>query len=352
MKCPKCLRQVSDDATFCGGCGAKLSDIAQDTPVASSAPNVASQASSTANAASNVASENSQAAPATPNPSAHTPSGAPTTPNPSAQQQSASAPAYTMQPQQSFSQEGCLRAAWRDIKSTPNWFKKIFLLCLIGWIPILSFGVSGYALNWSKELFYGKRNTLPGKIFRKGEIVEGFKATIVMLGIALALYVVVTLALALIAALIGIFSVVASATIITVISFILTIIILIYFGPFMYIAAMRMSIVGHLEAGFNFKDIWSVYGKNKASGVFIFFMPILIITAIVFVILLILGGIVGACAATTISSIGSMNPASSLGANGFGSMGSMSTVPGYTSSIASSDILGIISQALSGGSAI
>ena len=48
--------------------------------------------------------------------------------------------------------EGCVSAAWHDVKATQGWFGKLLLLGLINIVPILNFVVQGYALQWAREL--------------------------------------------------------------------------------------------------------------------------------------------------------------------------------------------------------
>lgn len=70
-------------------------------------------------------------------------------------------------------QEGCLSAAWHDIKSTPHWFKKICFMALCNIIPFLSFGTVGFAQQWGAEAAKGKRETMPQKVFNNKNFLTG-----------------------------------------------------------------------------------------------------------------------------------------------------------------------------------
>ena len=50
----------------------------------------------------------------------------------------APSPAYTT---------SCLKAAWEDVKATPNYISRLLVLGLIMCVPILNFVVAGYLLN-------------------------------------------------------------------------------------------------------------------------------------------------------------------------------------------------------------
>lgn len=52
----------------------------------------------------------------------------------------APSPAYTT---------SCLKAAWEDVKATPNYISRLLVLGLIMCVPILNFVVAGYLLFWS-----------------------------------------------------------------------------------------------------------------------------------------------------------------------------------------------------------
>lgn len=60
----------------------------------------------------------------------------------------------------------CLKAAWEDVKATPNYVSRLLVLGLIMCVPILNFVVAGYLLFWSREVPFGGRSLLPQKIVR------------------------------------------------------------------------------------------------------------------------------------------------------------------------------------------
>ena len=60
--------------------------------------------------------------------------------------------------------QGCIGAAWADIKATPGYIGKLLVLGLIMCVPILNFVVLGYLLHWSREVpFGGKTQRTPAQ---------------------------------------------------------------------------------------------------------------------------------------------------------------------------------------------
>ena len=58
------------------------------------------------------------------------------------------------------------RTAWNDIKNSENWFGKLCLLALVGFIPIFGQMVTyGYLYGWAREIAWGVHAPLPAKIF-------------------------------------------------------------------------------------------------------------------------------------------------------------------------------------------
>ena len=77
----------------------------------------------------------------------------------------APSPAYTT---------SCLKAAWEDVKATPNYISRLLVLGLIMCVPILNFVVAGYLLFWSREVPFGGRSLLPQKIVTGKNFEYGF----------------------------------------------------------------------------------------------------------------------------------------------------------------------------------
>lgn len=75
--------------------------------------------------------------------------------------------------------QGCLSAAWADIKATDGWVKKVLFLSLIMCVPILNFVVYGYILNWAREVPFGGRTTMPKQVVSGRNFEVGFYAFVI-----------------------------------------------------------------------------------------------------------------------------------------------------------------------------
>lgn len=110
MLCPSCGATLSDDAKFCGACGAKLSPPEGEATASSAA----------------VPSSQSTVPPSAPLP-----------------------------------QKGVLGQAWTDITSSPGWVKRVLLLMVMNVVPVLNLFVTGYLLQWGADASRGIHRTLP-----------------------------------------------------------------------------------------------------------------------------------------------------------------------------------------------
>ena len=95
---------------------------------------------------------------------------------PPAQPAPAPAPAYAT---------SCLKAAWEDVKATPNYVSRLLVLGLIMCVPILNFVVAGYLLFWAREVPFGGRSLLPEKIVTGKNFEYGFYAFVLSLVVGL-----------------------------------------------------------------------------------------------------------------------------------------------------------------------
>jgi len=160
-----------------------------------------------------------------------------------------------------------LSKAWKDITSTPHWFKRILTLCVMGCFPIFNFGVVGYSLRWSRDLSFGERKTMPRSIFRKKEISTGFLAVVAGIAWVCAVAIVVGLALLIVCGLISIVSVGAAAVFFYFLSCVALLAAAIFIAPVVDIALIRMSVVGYLEAALNIPTILRAYKRKMGSAV-------------------------------------------------------------------------------------
>ena len=177
----------------------------------------------------------------------------------------------------------CLKAAWEDVKATPNYVSRLLVLGLIMCVPILNFVVAGYLLFWSREVPFGGRSLLPQKIVTGKNFEYGFYAFVL------------TLVVGLIGGIIGgIFGW------IPFIGWVVSIAVSLATYVAGIIMQMRMIMGQSLGDGFNVKDIW-----EKLFAVTL--IPMAIVIGISLVLSIVVFSIMFLCimgAAPTIAAIG------------------------------------------------
>ena len=89
------------------------------------------------------------------------------------------------QPTQPAYAQGCIGAAWADIKATPGYIGKLLVLGLIMCVPILNFVVLGYLLHWSREVPFGGKTPMPAKYVTGKNFEFGFYAFVIGLVVGL-----------------------------------------------------------------------------------------------------------------------------------------------------------------------
>lgn len=234
MKCSICGAELKDGAQFCGSCGNK---VVVESVVTEPAPAAANQAYSTAASTAptyNTTASNGYGAPA----------------------------------QQTYRQEGCLGAGWRDITSSPGWFKRLLLLAIMNCVPVLNFFVTGYCVKWGADVAGGKRETLPRGNFCKHTFVVGLLAYVlnVLLTIAnLWLY---------------------AINAIPFIGFIISFVINLFASAFLSLAIMRMAVRRRFGAAFDLSEIMRRYKTRVGSLLASAVVPGIITTAIFVIIAL------------------------------------------------------------------
>lgn len=215
--------------------------------------------------------------------------------------QQAAAQAVPAQP----AREGVLAAAWNDIKGTPGWARKVLLLCLVGCIPILNFAVEGYALRWGRDLSFGKRENLPKEIFKKKEIVTGFRAFVLSFALGFAFgfisFVLMSVVSALLVTLASLFvgggnysqSFNGIGMFILILSAAIGIVFFFLFFPFINCSIMRMTVVDYLEAGLNTPKVLAKFRASMGEAIVATIVPSLIVSAIAVVAVLLFSAIFG-----------------------------------------------------------
>lgn len=186
--------------------------------------------------------------------------------------------------------KGYFRAAWNDIKNSPNWFGKLCLLALVWMIPVFGFMVErGYLYGWARQIAWNQQRPLPahlfgnedGALYRRGWfslVIEVVMAVIPCL-LYLAAYATngwsaedwgpLSLVLLVLYALAGI-----------------------VFSMAAWVGNMRMTLYDNLGAGLQFKQIVTMMDHDFLGLLRIFVMQLIaglvvsvIITALFFVVL-------------------------------------------------------------------
>ena len=179
---------------------------------------------------------------------------------------------------------GVLSKGWSDITGTVGWIKKVILLCLIESIPILGFSVDGYILRWGRELSLGENTPMPTEVFKKKEIITGFRAFLIRIMYGIAYFTAGYLAIGLITGLLALISPQFAAAVAILITACMLIGYVVVLLPLTNVAIMRMSVVDYLESGLNIKKIWNAFRKSPGSAIGATFVPIVsasVITGIV-----------------------------------------------------------------------
>lgn len=193
----------------------------------------------------------------------------------------AAAPVYTT---------SCLKAAWEDVKATPNYVSRLIVLGLIMCVPILNFVVAGYLLFWSREVPFGGRSLLPQKIVTGKNFEFGFYGFVL------------TLVVGLVGGIVGgIFGW------IPFIGWVVSIVASLAAYVAGIIMQMRMIMGMNLGDGFNVKDIWEKGRRNWGQLLAVTLVPMAIVIGISLVLSLVVFAILFVCvmgAMPTMAAIG------------------------------------------------
>lgn len=144
--------------------------------------------------------------------------------------------------------KGCVSAALDDIKGQQGVGKKMAFLGLLGCVPILNFVVTGYAINWSREVPFGARTPMPKKVVNGQNFETGFYCFLVSL--------VVGLAVGLVAGLLAL---------VPLLGWIAAIVLAFGASMYQYLAYMRMGMLQQLGEGFKIQLIWRVMQRDWKS---------------------------------------------------------------------------------------
>ncbi len=176
------------------------------------------------------------------------------------EQMNYTAPQPQPAPQPVYAQ-GCLSAAWADIKSTPGYVGKLAVLGLIMCVPILNFVVAGYLLHWAREVPFGGRTPLPAQRVTGKNFEFGFYAFVITLAVSIA---------------------------VGVVGFILGVIPILGWLIYMALSLAAMAVIALMQMrmimgysigdGFNVKDIWKVAQRNVGQLLLVTLVPGLVVS--------------------------------------------------------------------------
>lgn len=142
-----------------------------------------------------------------------------------------------------------MRNAMSDIKSTPGWIRRIFLLAFMKVLPILNFYATGYELRWATTAWKNTYRSMPKQSFNKYEFLMGLlymgMGWLVQIGTA---WLVI-------------------CNIIPLAGTIAWIILLFYTMVFSALAALRMASFNRVGAAFDMSEIFKKL-RIKSSGLF------------------------------------------------------------------------------------
>lgn len=178
-------------------------------------------------------------------------------------------------------QNGCVGAAWGDIRKSKGWFGKVALMGLVELIPILNWFNAGYAMRWGRDLFFGRIGEMPQSIFADRSFVNGAMCFLLQLVVGVVTWIVawvITLALGFIP-LLGTLVSIAIAVIVSM---------------FLNIMVMRVAIFDEVGVGFGISQVASVAKEHYGSLFAIWFLPGFITALIAFVLSIVILSINGA----------------------------------------------------------
>lgn len=144
--------------------------------------------------------------------------------------------------------KGCVSAALDDIKGQQGVGKKMAFLGLLGCVPILNFVVTGYAINWSREVPFGAKSPMPKKVVNGQNFEIGFYCFLV------------ALVCGLVAGLVA-----GVLALIPLLGWIAAIVVAFGVSMYQYLAYMRMGMLQQLGEGFKIQLIWQVMQRDWKS---------------------------------------------------------------------------------------
>ncbi|MBR5259212.1 MAG: DUF4013 domain-containing protein [Eggerthellaceae bacterium] len=189
-------------------------------------------------------------------------------PDPQPEPQPASYAASQTAPQEPVYAQGCIAAAWQDVKNSPGWFSRTALLGVIQCVPILSFFALGYALNWAREVPFGGKTVMPQRIFTSANFEMGFYSFLITI--------VFSIVGTLCAGVLGFIPIIGGLAGVALSAGLMA---------FAYLCCVRVGIKQRLGEGFKLGEIWAAVNRNPMSFLAASLVPIVVSCVMVAVIL-------------------------------------------------------------------
>lgn len=155
--------------------------------------------------------------------------------------------------------QGCLGAAWSDMRKSGNWLSKSALMGLIEYIPILNWVNTGYALRWGRELIFGKIQDLPSSIFGERTFVNGAMAFLISFIVGIVSWI--------LCAMFGV---------VPLFGILVGVCIALFLNVFNIAMNMRAAVFDSLGEGFSIGEIWGAIKDNFWKAFVIMLVPELI----------------------------------------------------------------------------
>ncbi|MDR0515044.1 MAG: DUF4013 domain-containing protein [Coriobacteriaceae bacterium] len=168
-------------------------------------------------------------------------------------------------------QTGYYRQAWNDIKGSPGWLGKFFLMGLLLFVPIFgSIVIYGYLYGWARDIAWGVKSPLPKKIFGNEDGMLYTRGIyLFLLGFVLSIILQVACSLFQVIVAFGVIAVVGPMSnglgfiLLFALNYIVLIVMCFAVTLFQWVGSMRISIYGSLSAGFQFKRVWAMIKKDS-----------------------------------------------------------------------------------------
>lgn len=275
MYCTQCGHENADGASFCTECGNALTPASPEADVAvtekAASEDVVVEETLVGEPAADEAPVDETVVEETVVVDAPVPPRQTVAP----QQPAAPQPAAPQQPV--VLQRGVLGQAWHDITGVQGWFKQVFVLMLMGLVPVLGWYVSGYMLQWGASAANGEQG-LPRQTFTRDTLLRGVLYAVIGLigGLATA----------------GLFYL----NLIPFIGWIAALVWGIVVSVFTTMAGIRMTAKKRFGAAFDLSELVAAFKRDPWGLVAAVFVPALVVFAIVFVVVLLVGAMAGAAA--------------------------------------------------------